>query len=149
MKLDSIDLRILDAVRRDGRITKQALAEQVGLSATPSWARLKRMEAEGIVTGYHARIVRQRIAPVTRVMVEITLASHRQNDFARFEQAIATIPEITGCWSVGGGIDYFLTVATADIDSYQRLIDRLLGMEIGIKQYFTYIVTKTIKEEAD
>ncbi|MBN7808634.1 Lrp/AsnC family transcriptional regulator [Agrobacterium rosae] len=147
MKLDAIDLRILEAVRRDGRMTKQALAEQIGLSPTPGWARLKRLEAAGIISGYHARIDRHRIAPFTRVLVEITLVSHRQTDFALFEQAIAAIPEITACWSVGGGVDYFLSVETTNIDSYQRLIDRILGMEIGIQRYFTYIVTKTVKDE--
>lgn len=149
LKLDAIDLRILDAVRRNGRITKQALAEEVGLSATPCWTRLRRLEAGGIITGYHARIARHRIAPIARVLVEITLTSHRQSDFARFEQAISTIPEITACWSVGGGVDYFLTVTTTDIDSYQRLIDRILAMEIGIERYFSYIVTRMVKEEAD
>lgn len=147
MKLDAIDLRILEAVQGDGRITKLALAEKVGLSPTPCWMRLRKLEKGGIITGYHARLAPRKIAPIASVMVEITLANHRQSDFDRFERAVAAIPEITACWSVGGGVDYIAKVVTPDIDAYQRLIDGLLDRELGIERYFTYIVTKTVKEE--
>ncbi len=149
LKLDSIDLQIIDAVRRNGRLTKQALAEKVGLSATPAWARLKKLESNGIITGYHARITPALCNAAVRVLVEITLETHRHSDFQRFEKAVSTIPEIVSCWSVGGGVDYFLTTQTSDIDAYQRLIDRLLGMEIGIKRYFTYIITRDVKIQTD
>jgi Lrp/AsnC family transcriptional regulator, regulator of ectoine-degradation genes len=147
MKLDAIDLRILDAVQRNGRITKLALAEQVGLSPTPCWLRLHKLEKAGIISGYHARVAVRKIAPVASVMMEVTLANHRQSDFDRFERAIATIAEIVACWSVGGGVDYILKIMTPDIDAYQRLVDALLDRELGIERYFTYIVTKTVKDE--
>ena len=146
-KLDPIDLRILDAIQRDGRITKLALAEQVGLSPTPCWMRLRKLEKAGIVSGYHARIAMRVVAPVATVLMEVTLANHRQADFDRFERVIRDIPEIVACWSVGGGVDYVLKVMARDIDAYQRLVDGLLEREIGIDRYFTYIVTKTVKEE--
>ncbi len=148
MKLDAIDLRILDAIQRDGRITKLALAEKAGLSPTPCWMRLRKLEKAGIISGYHAHVALRRVAPVASVMVELTLANHRQADFDRFERAVRDIPEIVCCWSVGGGVDYILKIVAADIDAYQRLIDMLLDRELGIARYFTYIVTKTVKEEA-
>ncbi|WP_065091782.1 Lrp/AsnC family transcriptional regulator [Rhizobium leucaenae] len=148
MKLDALDVRILDAIQRDGRITKLALAEKVGLSPTPCWVRLRKLEKAGIVTGYHARIAHRRIASIMSVIVEVTLANHKQSDFERFERAIAVIPQVIGCWSVGGGLDYFLKVMAPDIDAYQRLIDSLLDRELGIERYFTYIVTKTLKDES-
>ncbi|ASW10143.1 MULTISPECIES: Lrp/AsnC family transcriptional regulator [unclassified Rhizobium] len=147
MKLDAIDLRILDAIQRDGRITKLALADKVGLSPTPCWLRLRKLEKAGIITGYHARLALRRLAPVASVMVELTLANHRQIDFDRFERAVAAIPEIAACWAVGGGVDYILKIMAANIDAYQRLIDDLLNRDLGIERYFTYIVTKTVKEE--
>ncbi|TPN32298.1 Lrp/AsnC family transcriptional regulator [Mesorhizobium sp. B2-3-3] len=146
-KLDAIDLKILDAIQRDGRITKLALAEQVGLSPTPCWIRLRKLEKAGIVSGYHARIAMRVVAPVATVLMEVTLASHRQADFDRFERVIRDIPEIVACWSVGGGVDYVLKVMARDIDAYQRLVDALLDREIGIDRYFTYIVIKTVKDE--
>lgn len=147
MKLDAIDLRILEAIQENGRITKLALAEKAGLSPTPCWLRLRKLEKAGIVSGYHARVAVRRVAPVASVMMEVTLANHRQADFDRFERAVAATPEIIACWSVGGGVDYILKIMAADIDAYQRLVDGLLDRELGIARYFTYIVTKTVKEE--
>jgi len=146
-KLDPIDLRILDAIQRDGRITKLALAEKVGLSPTPCWMRLRKLEKAGIVSGYHASVALRAIAPVATVLMEVTLANHRQADFDRFERVVRDVPEIVACWSVGGGVDYVLKVVARDIDAYQRLVDSLLEREIGIDRYFTYIVTKTVKDE--
>ena len=147
MKLDAVDLRILDAIQRDGRITKLALADKVGLSPTPCWMRLQKLEKSGIVSGYHAHLNLRKIAPVATVLMEVTLANHRQADFDRFERAITGLDEVVACWSVGGGVDYVLKVMAPDIDTYQRFVDGLLDREIGIERYFTYIVTKTIKEE--
>ncbi|MBA3448406.1 MAG: Lrp/AsnC family transcriptional regulator [Pseudaminobacter sp.] len=146
-RLDAIDLRILDAIQREGRITKLALAARVGLSPTPCWMRLRKLEKAGIVSGYHARVAIRSIAPVATVLMEVTLGAHRQADFDRFERAVRDIPEIIACWSVGGGVDYVLKIMARDIDAYQRLVDALLEREIGIDRYFTYIVTKTVKEE--
>lgn len=146
-RLDAIDIRILDAVQHDGRITKLKLAERVGLSPTACWMRLSRLEKAGIIRGYHARLDLRALAPVASVLMEVTLSSHRQADFDRFERAVRASPQVLACWSVGGGIDYMLKVATRDIDAYQRFVDSLLEREIGIDRYFTYIVTRTVKDE--
>lgn len=147
LRLDAADLRILAEIQRDGRITKLALAERVGLSPTPCWNRLARLEREGVITGYHARVALKLVAPVATVLVEVTLGAHRQPDFDRFERAIRDLPEVVACWSVGGGVDYILKVVARDIDAYQRLVDDLLAREIGIDRYFTYIVTRTVKDD--
>lgn len=148
LRLDAIDLKILDAIQRDGRITKLALAEKVGLSPTPCWLRLRKLEKAGVIGGYHARLEPRAIAPITSVLMEVTLGSHRQADFDRFERTIRDLPQVVCCWSVGGGVDYILKIVTRDVDAYQRLVDGLLEREIGIDRYFTYIVTRTVKEEA-
>jgi len=147
MKLDPIDLKILDAVQRDGRITKLALAEKVGLSPTPCWTRLRKLEKAGLIAGYHARLNVKSVAPIAVVMMEVTLGAHRQADFDRFERAVRGIPEVVACWALGGGVDYLLKIMSRDIDAYQRLVDSLLEQEIGIARYFTYIVTRSVKEE--
>ena len=147
IRLDAIDLKILDAIQRDGRITKLKLAEKAGLSPTPCWMRLRKLEKAGIVGGYHAKVSVRAIAPIALVLMEVTLHTHRQTDFGRFEGAVNDCQEIVACWAVGGGVDYLLKVMARDIDAYQRLVDGLLEREIGIDRYFTYIVTKTVKEE--
>lgn len=146
LKLDKIDLRILAALQRDGRITKLNLAAEAGLSAAACWERLRRLEKAGAIARYGAVIDAARLGRFATVLVEITLKSHRQADFQRFEAVVMREPTIVACDAVGGGIDYLLRIVAADIDSYQRLIDGLLEAEIGIDRYFTYIVTKTIKQ---
>lgn len=147
MKLDPIDLRILAEVQRDGRITKVALADRVGLSATPCWNRLRRLEEAGVISGYHARIAPRSIASIALIFVEVKLGGHRKADFDRFERAVREIPQIISCWSTGGSIDYLLRVVAGDIAAYQEIMDDLLAREVGISRYFTFVVTKTVKDD--
>ena len=147
-KLDAIDIAILATLQREGRITKVALAERVNLSPTPCWERLKRLEAAGIISGYSASLSLKGFVSATMVMMEVTLRSHRQADFDRFESAARDRPEVMDCWAVGGGVDYVLRVVARDVDSYQCFVDSLLEADIGIDRYFTYVVTKTVKEAA-
>ena len=147
MELDAIDLRILDAIQRDGRITKLALAERVGLSPTPCWMRLRKLERAGLIAGYHADLAPTRAVPAVSIIMEIVLTNHRQADFDRFERALAIRPEIAACWSVGGGVDYFVKVVSRDIDAYQVLVDWMLSEEIGIARYCTYVVTREVKRD--
>ncbi|MBN8997500.1 MAG: Lrp/AsnC family transcriptional regulator [Rhizobiales bacterium] len=147
MKLDPIDLRILAEVQRDGRITKVALAERVGLSATPCWNRLRRLEDAGIISGYHAHVAARAVVSITLIFVEIKLAGHRKPDFDRFERAVRQVPQIISCWATGGSIDYLLRVVARDIAAYQEIMDRLLAEEVGISRYFTFVVTKTVKDD--
>lgn len=146
MRLDATDLKILAVVQRDGRITKLRLAEEVGLSPTPCWLRLRKLEEAGLITGYAATLAPRKIAPFTSVILSVTLESHRQADFDRFESAVLALPEVVALWSVGGGVDYFVKLVSADIEAYQALVDRLLNANIGIDRYFTYVVTKTLRE---
>lgn len=146
--LDDRDVRILQILCQEGRISKSELARRVNLSATPCWERLKRLEAQGLIRGYRAEIALARIAPHVTIFVVAELESHRTDDFRVFEQAIARRDEIIACWAIGGGFDYLLQIVTADINSYQRLVDALLGERIGLKRYFTYIVTKDVKADA-
>lgn len=147
MKLDAIDLRILAEVQRDGRITKVALAERVGLSATPCWNRLRRLEEAGIISGYHARVAARAIVPITLIFVEVKLTGHRKLDFDRFERAVRQVPQIVSCWATGGSIDYLLRVVARDVAAYQEIMDRLLAEEVGISRYFTFVVTKAVKDD--
>jgi Lrp/AsnC family transcriptional regulator of ectoine degradation len=148
-RLDRYDLRILEALQRNGRMTKVKLAEAVHLTPSPCWERLKRLEDAGVIAGYHAEIDAKKLGPVAVVMVEIALHEHRSADFDRFETAVRDIPEIVECQAIGGGIDYLMKVVTPDVDAYQRLIDRLLEADLGIERYYSYVVTKTVKTGAE
>lgn len=148
IKLDKIDLKILAALQQDGQMTKAKLSETVGLSVSPCWERVKKLEKAGVITGYRALVDATKIARHATILVEVTLKQHRSEDFRRFEQAMADIPEIVECYAIGGGADYLMKIMAADIDRYQRLIDDMLVSDIGIDRYFTYIVTKNVKNAA-
>lgn len=148
MKLDALDLKILAALQRDGRMTKLRLAEAVNLSPSACFERVKRLEAGGYIRGYHARLDLARIVRSTVVLVEVRLKSHDSAMFERFEQAVRAVPEIVDCWAVGGGPDYLLRAVCRDIDHYQGVIDGLLAAGAGIEKYFTYVVTKHVKSDA-
>lgn len=148
MRLDARDLDILRILSREGRITKSALAERVGLSPTPCWERLKKLEKSGIIDSYRAEINLRRIGPNVSIFVTAELADHTAASFRAFEAAIQGYDEVVACWALGGGFDYILQVVTRDIDAYQRLIDDMLEARIGLARYFTYIVTKPVKGPA-
>jgi Lrp/AsnC family transcriptional regulator of ectoine degradation len=147
MPLDARDRRLLGVVAREGRITNQALAERVHLSPSACLERWKRLEQAGVIKGYRAELALQPLGAPLMIHVEVTLKRHEASDFACFERAIRATPEIIRCDAIGGGIDYLMTVAARDMTGYQALIDRLLEAEIGISRYFTYVVTKTVKDD--
>ena len=145
LKLDARDMEILRVLSHRGRITKAELAEQVGLSPTPCWERLKKLETAGIIEGYGARLSLRAFGPHVVVFVAVELEGHKVEHFQAFERAVQMHDEVTWCWALGGGFDYLLQVVTRDIDAYQRLIDALLEARIGLARYYTYIVTKPVK----
>ncbi len=145
MRLDDRDIKILTILQDEGRITKQALAEQVALSHSACLERLQRLEKAGLIRAYRAEIALEEITPCITVYVEVTLARHQAADFAIFEEAICAVPEVVACDAIGGGIDYVMKVIALDIAHYQELMDSLLERDIGIGTYFTYIVTKSVK----
>jgi len=146
-KLDSRDIRILSILQREGRISKTALAERVNLSSTPCWERLRRLEDAGIIESYGAHISLKAFGPITIVFVQIEIENHRSEDFTRFERAIADVPQVVECWAVGGGIDYVCKVVVPNLADYQALIELLLAQKIGIRRYYSYVVTAPVKNE--
>jgi len=145
MQLDARDIAILRVLSTDGRITKTALAERVGLSPTPCWERLKKLEKAGLIEGYGARVNLRKIGPHVTVFVAAELSDHTAASFRKFEEAVSRHDEIIACWALGGGFDYLLQIVTADVEAYQHLIDTLLEARVGLAKYFTYIVTKPVK----
>jgi Lrp/AsnC family transcriptional regulator, regulator of ectoine-degradation genes len=144
--LDAADLRILSALQSHGQLSKSKLAEIVGLSATPCWARVTRLKKAGLIRGYHADIaLSQIIAGLAKVVVTVSLKSHRKSDFERFETHIRNTPEVTDCISTGGGMDYVMTVVTSSLAAFQTVMGSMLDAELGIDRYMTYISTRQIK----
>jgi Lrp/AsnC family transcriptional regulator of ectoine degradation len=145
VELDAADIRILCALQAHGQLSKSKLADLVGLSETPCWARLARLKKAGLIRGYHADIALSRIVALSKVVVTVSLKSHRKSDFAEFEKYILNCPEVTDCVSTGGGMDYVMTVVTTSLPAFQTLMEGMLDAELSIDRYMTYIVTRQIK----
>lgn len=143
--LDAVDVRILSAVQQHGQISKNCLAELVNLSATPCWLRLTKLKKLGLITGYQGIIAVDRIIDLTKVIVTISLNTHKKSDFDRFEDRIRSIDEVVECFATGGNIDYILKVMTSGLPDFQALIQQLLDEELGIDRYYIYVVTKEVK----
>ena len=145
-KLDERDIQILSILQEEGRITKTALADRLNLSLTPSWDRLQRLEEEGIIESYGARLSSSFLKNFHLVITEVELESHKEGEFARFEEAIMGFDEVLSCWSVGGGLDYILKVLVKDVSDYQDFLKRVLKANIGLRRYFSYAVLDRIKD---
>ena len=145
-KLDERDIQILSILQSEGRITKTALADKLNLSLTPSWDRLQRLEEAGIIESYGAKLSSSFLSNFHLVITEVELESHKQGQFARFEDAIMGFDEVLSCWSVGGGLDYILKVLVRDVVDYQDFLKRVLKADIGLRRYFSYAVLNRIKD---
>lgn len=143
-RLDRIDIRILAELQRNADQTNLALAEAVGLSASPCLARVKRLKKAGYITGYHARLNLAKLVEHITVFTEVTLADHRREDFIRFEQEIRRYDTLVECHLVSGGYDYLLKFMARSVLRYQEMMEDILERRIGVDKYFSYIVIKSI-----
>jgi len=139
-------MKILSALYRDGRMTKLQLAEEVGLSATPCWERMKKLERNGIIKGYHAELDLKKIAAISATRVEVTLRDYSLAAAAEFEKVVCQMPEVIECEAVLGNIDYILKILSRNVEDYQRLIESLLASLSMEVEHKTLPVSKTIKQ---
>ena len=145
-RLDERDIQILAILQKEGRITKTSLAERLNLSLTPSWDRLQRLEEAGVIESYGAKLSSKFLNNFHLVITEVELESHKEGEFAHFENAIMEFDEVLSCWSVGGGLDYILKILVRDVADYQAFLRRVLNADIGLRRYFSYAVIDRIKD---
>ena len=143
--LDRIDLHILSILQQDGRIVMKDLAERVGLSLTPCIERVKRMERDGVIAGYHARVAPRALGLQILVFVEITLRQKSEQAFERFRRAMLAIPEVMECHLVSGDFDYLIKARIPEMTEYRRLLGEILHVADG-GQSKSYVVMEEVKE---
>ena len=125
-RFDEFDIRILQEMKRDGRISIQALSEDIGLSATPIARRLKRLEDAGIITGYTALIDEAALGFEVSVFVSVKLDRQIDHGLSAFEAEIAQFPEVVDCWLMTGNRDYMMRVVTRNLIEFENfLVGRL------------------------
>ncbi|WP_432474462.1 Lrp/AsnC ligand binding domain-containing protein [Amphritea sp. HPY] len=145
-KLDKIDLNILKTLQENGRISYVDLADIVGLSTTPCMERVKRLEKDGLIQGYYARIDPQAMGYGMLVFVEISLSYQSPDAFQKFNLAVASLPYVQECHLVSGDADFLIKARIADMSEYRALLGEMLLTLPGVKNSKSYIVMEEVKE---
>lgn len=144
--LDRIDRKILDILQRQGRISMTDLAEQIGLSTSPCSERVKRMEREGVITGYHAHLSPKALGKSLLVFVEIKLASKSGDVFDQVRNELLHVPEVQECHLVSGSFDYLVKARLRGMSEYRHLLGDILKKLPVAAESHSYIVMEEIKE---
>jgi Lrp/AsnC family transcriptional regulator, leucine-responsive regulatory protein len=146
MTVDKFDLAILKVLQGDARASLLDISKRVGLSATPCWNRIKKMEADGVIQGYTARIDPAAIGFTETVIVQVTLESHTDETLYDFGRTLEQIPEVLEAYLVSGDYDYYIRIAVKDTRDYERLLRERLYRIPGIRHSKSSFVLRTLKE---
>jgi len=145
-ELDKIDRKILRVLQAEGRISFTELGERVGLSTTPCTERVRRLEREGIITGYHAHLDPAALKASLLVFVEISLAYKSGDIFEEFRRAALKLPNVLECHLVSGDFDYLIKARISEMASYRKLLGSTLLTLPHVRESKSYIVMEEVKE---
>jgi Lrp/AsnC family transcriptional regulator len=137
--LDRLDLGLLEALQHDGTLSIAQLGERVGLSTTPCWKRVKRLEDEGFITQRVAIVDRKKVGLPVTVFVSVRTSQHDEVWLAKFTAAVTSMPEVLELHRMSGDVDYLLKVTTTSIDGFDRFYKKLiqLGPLTGVSSAFS------------
>ena len=144
--LDRTDLKILDDLQRNGRISMTELADEVSLSTTPCSERVKRMEREGVIQGYYARVNPNALGRKLLVFLEIKLSAKSGDVFEKVKKEIMHIPEVMECHLVSGDFDYLVKARLKEMNKYRQLLGEILQRLPASAESRSYVVMEEIKE---
>jgi Lrp/AsnC family transcriptional regulator, leucine-responsive regulatory protein len=139
------DLKIIEALQSEGRLSNVELADRIGLSPSPCLRRVKRLEAEGVIEGYSARINREKIGMGVTVFVSVGLERHREEEAERFRKAVVRLPQVVSCHAISGESDFLLEIAVADLNQYSEFVLKRLRRIPGVKDLQSSFSLETMK----
>lgn len=143
--IDRIDRRILNELQKNGKISNVELSKLVGLSPSPCLERVKRLESQGYILDYQARLDPNLLGAAMLVFVEITLTKTSVDIFAEFSAAVHQHEDIQECHLVSGNFDFLLKTRVADMSSYRKLLGDTLLRLPGVSESRTYVVMEEVK----
>ena len=145
ISLDAIDRRILERLQHDGRLSNADLAEQVGLSSSPCWRRVKALEEAGVIKGYAAQLDAKSVGLSVNVFMSVSLSTQVEKALKDFERAAAERPEVMECYLMTGDSDYLLRVAVADMAALEKLILERLSPIPGVEKIRSSFALKQVR----
>ena len=146
VELDRFDDAILRVLAVEGRISATELARRIGLSKSPTQARMKRLEDAGIITGYRANLDPIRMGLAHVAFVEVRLSDTREAALQAFNKAVMAVPEVEQCHMIASRFDYLLKVRTADIQDYRRVPAEQISALPHVAGTSTYVAMEAVKE---
>lgn len=146
MELDKFDITILEALQKDARLSLQELGKQVGLTASPCWTRIRRMEDAGVIEGYSVRVNPDKVGLSETVILHVTLDSHSDEALFEFGKALEDIPEVLEAYLVSGDYDYYIRVAVEGTRGYERFLRERLYKIPGIRHSKSSFVLRRLKQ---
>lgn len=147
MTLDQIDHRILTELQKDARLSHLELSERIGLSPSPCARRIRKLEAEGYITGYGAIIDETRMGYGFHVFVSVKLDQQVDRRLVEFEREIRLCPEIVECWLMTGSFDYLLRLSVADLNEFERFLTGRLTKIAGVASIESSIPIRRVKHQ--
>lgn len=145
LEMDHFDLALLDELQRHGRATHQQLGERIPLSASQIGRRLQRLEAIGVIDGYQVMLRPEALGLGVIAFTSLKLKHHNDSSIERFQQEIASLPEILECHAVVGEADYFLRIVAPDLNALSEFVMKKLMRVPGVDSVRSNIVLKTFK----
>lgn len=146
-QLDELDQKILGLLKKDAKLGTKEIASQIGLTNTPTYERIRRMEKRGVIKSYIAVIDKKKQGFALNVLCNVQLKSHASDYLEEFERAIVQLKEITDCYHIAGNFDYLLKISIRDMDSYAVFIKEKLAVIPHIATVQSSFVMRTLKEE--
>lgn len=143
--LDSIDQQIITLLQSNGKMNNKEVANKIGLSVTPTFERIKRLERIGVIQGYAALINRKAIGKDLKVVCQVSLKSHEKDGIDVFENAIKELSEVSHAYHVAGATDYMLTIEVANMEVYQDFLKNQLARIPHIGQVNSSFVMSELK----
>lgn len=143
---DRFDHAILDVLSGEGRVSVTELAARIGLSKSPTQARLRRLEARGVILGYAALIDPIRLGRAHVAFVEVRLEDTREAALAAFNAAVRGVPHIEQAHMIAGNFDYLLKVRCADMTDYRRILGEVISALPHVAATSTYVAMEAVKE---
>jgi len=145
-KFDAIDRNILGILQENGKITNAQLSMDVGLSPAPTLERVKKLEKNGVIESYHAKLNKQKVGLGVSTFVHVALISHRKGIVDSFVEQITRIPEVVECHHITGQGDFILKVVSHDITSYQKLLVEVINEIPEIDNTQSTVILSTFKD---
>jgi len=143
--LDSFDIKILRELQQNAEVSMQDLGSKVGLSHTPCWRRVKRLEKDGVIRKRVTLLDANALHLAVNVFVHVTLKNHRENGLTLFEEAVQDISEIVECYTVSGDRDFLLRVVVADVSAYEHLLKHILINLPGVDNLSSNFALRQVK----